>query len=112
MSAFSLSPLTMTTKKAKEYISEPIRDKSVASVPGIGPATEKALGPKFSKAYHLLGQFLLLDKDKGKMINWLIINGKMKRKFAQQAVEALWTRRSTWTQTRACKLASGQTIFV
>ncbi|KAI6221389.1 hypothetical protein M3Y99_01551400 [Aphelenchoides fujianensis] len=56
-----------TLQKHKDFVSEPIKDKPISAIAGIGPTYETKLeSMKFTKAYHLLGSFLLHDKDEEK----------------------------------------------
>ncbi|XP_074593809.1 barrier-to-autointegration factor-like [Brevipalpus obovatus] len=53
-----------TSKKHAAFTNEPMRDKDVSTLPGVGPA----LGPRliekgYNKAYHVLGMYLCLDNE-------------------------------------------------
>ncbi|MES1905905.1 MAG: Barrier-to-autointegration factor, partial [Paramarteilia canceri] len=55
---------TSTSKKHMNFVSEPLGEKPICEVPGIGPVYgEKLTQGGFDKAYVLLGQYLLLKKD-------------------------------------------------
>jgi hypothetical protein len=60
------------TDKYLNFIRSPIGDKSINTIPGISKLTEKKFMEQgFSKAYHLLGQFLILNKDIELFDQWL-----------------------------------------
>jgi hypothetical protein len=63
---------TSTTKKHAHFIDGPILDKDVSALPGIGDVAAKKLGEAgFKKACKVVGQFLVLDKDKDAFEEWL-----------------------------------------
>ncbi|GFO32789.1 barrier-to-autointegration factor [Plakobranchus ocellatus] len=64
--------MTSRSKKSEDFQNEPIEDKLVSEVPGIG----KTLGVKLAsadidKAYKVLAQFLMCDKKDAKFKDWL-----------------------------------------
>ncbi|XP_076599470.1 barrier-to-autointegration factor-like [Chaetodon auriga] len=61
-----------TTQKHRDFISEPMGDKAVTALSGIGEILGKKLQQQgFDKAYVVLGQFLLLRKDTELFAEWL-----------------------------------------
>ena len=61
------------TQKHEDFVSEPMRDKSVIKIPGIGPAAAGHMTRMgYSKAYKVLGQFLVLEKNEEKFCDWLM----------------------------------------
>eukprot|EP00052_Salpingoeca_macrocollata_P030511 m.319811 g.319811 ORF g.319811 m.319811 type:complete len:100 (+) comp23478_c0_seq1:66-365(+) len=66
-----------TSKKEDDFIREPLKNdkgeyKDVETVGGIGPKAADALKKRgFSKAFHLLGQFMLLNMDQEMFSEWL-----------------------------------------
>ena len=71
---FLLSPNRMasTSKKHRDFAGEPMWTKDITAVAGIGEALGKHLKEKgFNKAYSLLGQFPVLDKDEERFKDWL-----------------------------------------
>lgn len=62
----------MTSPKFKKFVSELMRDKDIEEVCGIDETSALRLRDGgWTKAYVILGQFLLLNKDKELFINWL-----------------------------------------
>jgi hypothetical protein len=77
-----------TSIKQKLFIEEPMNNKLVTSVGGIGKvAAAKLEERQITKAYHLLGYFLTMDKDKIKFIAFLKENAGMTEKNAKNAAD-------------------------
>ena len=79
-----------TSKKQKMFIDEPMGDKLVIEIGGIGKiASAKLAEIKITKAYHLLAYFLTLDKDNAKFITFLKEQANMTEKNARVSAETL-----------------------
>ncbi|KAI8040642.1 barrier-to-autointegration factor-like [Drosophila gunungcola] len=64
----------MSTRNIKlvNFITEPIRDKPVTELPGIGVTLGyKLTDAGFGRASSVLGQFLLFDMDKEYFCDWM-----------------------------------------
>lgn len=66
-------PTAMTTSlKHRRFCSEPMGDKLVYELPGIGPVLGGRLQNRgIIRARDVLGRFLVLNKDEWKFKNWL-----------------------------------------
>jgi len=64
--------MATTSQKYRTFQGEPIGEKEVTAVAGIGDVLGERLATKgYDKAYVLLGQFLVLKKDKELFQDWL-----------------------------------------
>ncbi|XP_041947873.1 barrier-to-autointegration factor-like [Alosa sapidissima] len=66
--------MSSTSQKHKEFVAEPMGEKSVNALAGIGEVLGKRLEERhyeISIAYVVLGQFLVLKKDEELFRDWL-----------------------------------------
>lgn len=83
-----------TTKKHDDFVSSPIGEKLVTDLPGIGDRTGRLLNDKgFTRAYKVIGQFLILDKDEQRFKDWLVTFGT-----DQLQIERCYNCVKTWCQ--------------
>ncbi|KAJ1369814.1 Barrier-to-autointegration factor 1, partial [Parelaphostrongylus tenuis] len=79
-----------TSVKHREFICEPIAEKEVTAIAGIGPIYGAKLAEKgFDKAYVLLGQYLLPKKNEELFIAWLKDTAGVKAHHAKAAYNCL-----------------------
>ncbi|XP_063958806.1 barrier-to-autointegration factor A-like [Lytechinus pictus] len=79
-----------TSQKHRDFVAEPMGEKSVQEMAGIGPAIGGRLSEKgFDKAYVILGQFLVLKKDEELFIDWLKDEGGANKKQAGDCYNCL-----------------------
>ncbi|XP_041379420.1 LOW QUALITY PROTEIN: barrier-to-autointegration factor A-like [Gigantopelta aegis] len=64
--------MSSTSQKHRNFVSEPMGEKPVTDLAGIGEALGGRLRDRgFDKAYVVLGQFLLLKKNEELFKDWL-----------------------------------------
>uniref|UniRef100_A0A4W3GM70 Barrier-to-autointegration factor-like protein n=1 Tax=Callorhinchus milii TaxID=7868 RepID=A0A4W3GM70_CALMI len=69
---YEAETMTNTSQKHKNFVGEPMKEKSVKELAGIGIVLGGRLEEKgFLKAKDVLGQFLLLKQDRDSFKNWL-----------------------------------------
>lgn len=83
-----------TSIKHRRFVCEPIKNKLVTDIPGIGAELGQRLNKRGIKmAYIVLGRFLILEKDKQAFTTWLKIEcgaNALQGKHAYDALE-IWT---------------------
>ena len=85
--------VTTHTKIGKywNFVKEPMREKEVTDLAGIGPVLGKQLKMKgFDKAFEVFGKFLLLKKNKESFVKWIQENTKANRKQAGDCYQCLY----------------------
>ena len=83
-----------TSQKHRNFLSEPMQNKEVTELAGVGEVLGKRLSDKgFDKAYVVLGQFLLLKKEKELFVEWFKDVSKGNSKQAKDCYLCLqeWT---------------------
>ncbi|XP_046561947.1 barrier-to-autointegration factor-like [Haliotis rubra] len=64
--------MSSTTQKQQNFVSEPMGDKPVTALPGIGPVLGERLNEAgFDKAKDVLGQYLVMKEDKESFKGWV-----------------------------------------
>ena len=76
--------MSSTSQKHRDFVGEPMGEKPVTCLAGIGDTLGGRLGEKgFDKAYVVLGQFLVLKKNEDMFKDWLNVtcgaNSKQQR---------------------------------
>ncbi|KPM02717.1 ras-related protein Rab-2A [Sarcoptes scabiei] len=79
-----------TSQKHQSFISEPMGEKPVTDLAGIGEVLGKRLSSKgYDKAYVVLGQYLVLKKNEELFIEWLKDEASANTKQAKDCYECL-----------------------
>ena len=70
--------MSTTSQKHRNFVAEPMGEKPVTDLAGIGDVLGKRLEKKgFDKAYVVLGQFLLLKKNKELFVDWINVSNEL-----------------------------------
>lgn len=79
------------SQKHADFVRETMRDKPIESISGVGDWSKTSFNEKgLDKAYHLLGEFLLLSKDITLFDQWLETNApRMKPKNRGDVIKCL-----------------------
>jgi len=82
--------MSTTSQKHHNFVSEPMGDKAVTELAGIGEVLGKRLDDKgFDKAYVILGQFLVLKKNEELFVEWLKETCQANNKQAKDCCQCL-----------------------
>lgn len=83
-----------TTKKRSTFLSTPLNAvTSLTQVPGVGPVTlERLTRFGITNPSQLVGQFMLLDRDKAAMANWLRSACAVRQRESDMMAEALFEK--------------------
>ncbi|XP_064483939.1 barrier-to-autointegration factor-like [Ornithodoros turicata] len=83
--------MSSTSQKHRNFVSEPMGEKPVTDLAGIGEILGKRLERKgFDKAYVVLGQFLVLKKNRELFIEWLKDISMANTKHAADCYQCLY----------------------
>ncbi|XP_040265453.1 barrier-to-autointegration factor-like [Bufo bufo] len=64
--------MSSTSQKHRDFVAEPMGEKPVKALAGIGEVLGGKLADKgFDKAYTVLGQFLVMKKNEKQFTDWL-----------------------------------------
>jgi len=79
-----------TSQKHRNFVLEPMGDKDVNEIAGIGETYSKRLEKKgFDKAFVILGQFLVLKKNEELFMEWLKDTAGVTTHHARQCFQCM-----------------------
>ncbi|KAI2808824.1 hypothetical protein RDWZM_006001 [Blomia tropicalis] len=79
-----------TSQKHQSFISEPMGEKPVTELAGIGEVLGKRLSAKgYDRAYVVLGQYLVLKKEEELFVEWLKDEANANNKQAKDCYNCL-----------------------
>ncbi|XP_029927170.1 barrier-to-autointegration factor-like [Myripristis murdjan] len=82
--------MSTTSKKHQDFVDEPMGNKAVTALPGIGDALGTKLQKQdFDKAYMVLGQYLVLKKNTEQFTEWLKKASGANSRQAAECTESL-----------------------
>ena len=103
-------PAISTTLKLDNFLSKPLRDAALSSVPGVGPVTlAKLKSANIETATQLMGHFLLTGSDTVVTTRWLKEACEVRETEATKVAEALRSKAERITADH-CGLAKPITV--
>jgi predicted flap endonuclease-1-like 5' DNA nuclease len=83
-----------TTKKRSTFLSTPLNSvTSLNQVPGVGPVTLERLTQRgITSPAQLIGQFMLLNRDRAAMAEWLHKACAVRQREGEMVAEALFEK--------------------
>ncbi|KAK4887778.1 hypothetical protein RN001_004049 [Aquatica leii] len=80
----------MTTIKHENIVNEPMGNKPVGKLPGVGPTLSgRMVHGGYEKASQIYGQYLVLNRDHVRFENWMKDNFRADRRHAGNCSKAL-----------------------
>merc|ERR1711911_545732 len=108
----STSTMSSTSQKHRNFVAEPMGDKDVTDLAGIGEVLGQRLTKKgFDKASVVLGQFLVLKKNKELFVDWLKDTAQANSKQAADCHQCLSDWRDEFLGTPQCPLPPSTSVF-
>lgn len=91
-----MSSKSSTTLKHRIFTGEPMGDKKITEIPGIGPVAEKKFAKhNYNFAYQIFGEYLILKKDVEVFSKFLSDIGGMNAPNIKNCVESI----ETWSDS-------------
>ena len=82
--------MSSTSQKHRDFVSEPIGEKDVSELPGIGEVLGGRLSEAgFDRAYIVLGKFLMLRQDRCQFLDWIEETAGANAKQGEDCYESL-----------------------